>query len=143
MRDPRLLSKMPTPMGAQSRLGMKTNDFMDIRPYSHGDPYRSINWKATAKLSGLGQARPLVNEYEKEGKKTVYIFVDAGSWMSLGSSVDNVFEYALQAASGISRFYLERDMKVGVYVYHGDSPCCRIREKGRHSTSRAACLKRR
>ncbi len=84
---------------------------------THTDP---LIGKRRRSYPGSGRP-PLVNEYEKEGKKTVYIFVDAGSWMSLGSSVDNVFEYALQAASGISRFYLERDMKVGVYVYHGDS----------------------
>jgi uncharacterized protein (DUF58 family) len=118
MRDPRLLSKMPTPIGALSKQGMNTSDFLEIRSYSPGDAFRTINWKATARLSAAGQTDPLVNEYEKEGKKTVYIFVDSGAWMGLGSNVDNVFEYALQAASGISSFYLERDMKVGIYVYH-------------------------
>jgi uncharacterized protein (DUF58 family) len=118
MRDPRLLSKMPTPIGALSKQGMNTSDFLEIRGYSPGDAYRTINWKATARLSAAGHTEPLVNEYEKEGKKTVYIFVDSGAWMGLGSNVDNIFEYALQAASGISSFYLERDMKVGVYVYH-------------------------
>jgi uncharacterized protein (DUF58 family) len=118
MRDPRLRSSLPLPLGAACKLGMRTTDFQEIRHYSYGDSYRAINWKATARLSTAVNAKPYVNEYEKEGKKTVLIFIDAGTWMSLGSTVDNVLEYALQAASGISSFYLERDVRVGVYVYN-------------------------
>ena len=54
-----------------------------------------------------------MNEYEKEGKKTVMIFIDAGQRMSLGSTVDNAFEHAIQAASGLTSFYLDRGMRVG------------------------------
>ncbi len=118
MKDPRLKSSLPLPLGASCKLGMRTTDFREIRSYSYGDSYRAINWKATARLSTAVNAKPFVNEYEKEGKKTVIIFIDAGAWMRLGSTVDNVFEYALQAASGISSFYLERDVRVGVYVYN-------------------------
>jgi uncharacterized protein (DUF58 family) len=121
MRELRLLSNMPMPMAAQCKLGMRTNDFMEIKEYSHGDPYRFINWKVTARLSMAHGMKPYVNEYEKEGKRTVFIFIDGGAWMSLGSTIDNVFEYAVQAASGIASFYLERDVRVGVYVYnHGE-----------------------
>ncbi len=118
MADPRLRSNMPMPLGATCKLGMRTTDFREIRHYSYGDSYRAINWKATARLSTAVNAKPCVNEYEKEGKRTVLIYIDAGAWMSLGSTVDNVFEYALQAASGIASFYLERDVRVGVYVYN-------------------------
>lgn len=38
--------------------------------------------------------------------------------MSLGSTVDNAFEHALQAASGLASFYLDRGMRVGVYAYN-------------------------
>ena len=117
MRDPRLRSSMPMPSGAVYKLGVKTTDFMEIREYNHGDPYSSINWKATARLSA-DNARPYVNEYEKEGKKTVMIFIDAGHRMGLGSTVDNAFEHAIQAASGIASFYLDRGMRVGLYAYN-------------------------
>jgi uncharacterized protein (DUF58 family) len=118
MRDSRLVSSMPMPMGAISRLGMRTTDFTEIRRYHYGDPYRLINWKATARYSMATDSTPFVNEFEKDGKKTVIIFIDAGTWMGLGSAVDNVFEHAVQAASGIASFYLERGMRVGVYVYN-------------------------
>jgi uncharacterized protein (DUF58 family) len=118
VRDPRLRSSMPMPSGAVCKLGVRTTDFLEIREYSHGDPYSSINWKATARLSAADNVRPYVNEYEKEGKKTVMIFIDAGRRMSLGSTVDNAFEHAVQAASGLASFYLDRGMRVGVYAYN-------------------------
>lgn len=118
MRDGRLVSSIPMPIGAISKLGVRTTDFTEIRSYRPGDPYRTINWKATARHSTAIDSKPYVNEYEKDGKKTVFIFVDAGAWMNLGSTVDNIFEYAVQAASGIASFYLERDVRVGVYVYN-------------------------
>ncbi len=118
VRDPRLRSSMPMPSGAVCKLGVRTTDFLEIREYSHGDPYGAINWKATARLSAADNVKPYVNEYEKEGKKTVMIFIDAGQRMSLGSTVDNAFEHAIQAASGLASFYLDRGMRVGVYAYN-------------------------
>jgi uncharacterized protein (DUF58 family) len=118
IRDPRLRSSMPMPSGASCRLGVRTTDFMQIREYSHGDPYSTINWKTTARLSAGDSATPYVNEFEKEGRKTVMIFIDAGARMKLGSTVDNVFEHAIQAAGGIASYYLDRGMRVGVYAYH-------------------------
>jgi uncharacterized protein (DUF58 family) len=134
MRDPRLRSSLPMPSGAASKLGMRTTDFMEIRHYSSGDAFRAINWKATARLSTAANPRPYVNEFEKEGKKTVLIFVDAGPWMGIGSTVDNVFEYAVQAASGIASFYLQRNLRVGVYVYNYGKFL--LPDTGRHQASR-------
>jgi uncharacterized protein (DUF58 family) len=109
------------PIGSVSRIGVRTTDFTEIRRYQPGDPYRTINWKATARFSMATDSTPYVNEYEKDGRKTVFIFVDAGTWMGLGPAVDNVFEHAVRAASGIASFYLEKSMRVGVYVYNNGS----------------------
>lgn len=120
LRDPKLLSSMPVPVGAVSKLGMRTTDFTEIRRYQPGDPYRTINWKATARFQMTADAVPYVNEYEKEGKKTIFIFVDAGAWAGSGPEAEHVFDHMAQAATGIASFYLERNMRVGVYVYnHG------------------------
>ncbi|HTY90000.1 MAG TPA: DUF58 domain-containing protein [Methanocella sp.] len=118
MRDPRLLSSMPVPIGAVSKLGQRTTDFTEIRGYRPGDPYRTINWKATARFSMAADQKPYVNEYEKEGKKTVFIFVDAGAWAGHGPEADHVYEHVARAASGIASFYLERNMRVGAYIYN-------------------------
>ncbi|HMK47555.1 MAG TPA: DUF58 domain-containing protein [Methanocella sp.] len=118
IRNPRRPTNLPMPAGATCKLGIKTTNFTEIRHYSYGDPFRTINWKATARLSTTAGVKPYVNEYEREGKKTIWIFVDSGTWMGLGSTVDNVFEYAVRAASGIASFYLGHDVAVGLYVYN-------------------------
>ncbi len=59
-----------------------------------------------------------MNEYEKEGKRTVWIFLDASSGMSVGSNIENSFEYGVQAAYGFVQFYLARSCRVGLCVYN-------------------------
>ena len=118
MRNPQHRTNLSMPASAFCKLGIRTANFTEIRHYSCGDSFRTINWKATARLSTTAGAKPYVNEYEREGKKTVWMFVDTGAWMGLGSTVDNVFEYAIQAALGITSFYLERNTAVGLYAYN-------------------------
>jgi uncharacterized protein (DUF58 family) len=121
MRDPRTVSKIPMPQGSITKLGIRTTDFKEIREYLPGDSYRHINWKATARLPNTLHSRPLVNEYEHEGKTVVWIFLDGSNTMALGTSVENAFEHALQAVSGLAEFYIARNCHVGLCVYSGHS----------------------
>lgn len=102
--------------------GIQTTEFRDIRDYHFGDPIKSINWRATVRSPGFnsGAGVPLVNEYEREGKKAVWIMLDAAPYMQVGTSVDNSFESAIKAATGIAQFYLDRGYKLGAYIYNGD-----------------------
>jgi uncharacterized protein (DUF58 family) len=118
MRDPRLTSRLPMPESSLSLLGAETNDFREIRDYHSGDHFRSINWKVTARLSSLEKKGPLVNEYEHEGKKVVWVFLDSGRRMSLGTEVESAFEHATQAGWALSQYYLSRDCSVGACAYH-------------------------
>ncbi|HEY3421333.1 MAG TPA: DUF58 domain-containing protein [Methanomassiliicoccales archaeon] len=118
MRDPRLLSRIPMPLGAASKLGSTTTDFKEIREYRNGDPFRHINWKASVRSADLEISNPLVNEYEKEGQQVVWIFLDASELMSVGSSVENAFEHGIKAANGLSQFYLARNCRVGLKVFN-------------------------
>ncbi len=102
-----------------AKIGVATTDFREIRKYVHGDPVRTINWKATARHAAKGGLQPLVNEYEVEGKKAVWIFLDASASLELGTTVENAFEYCLEAASGVAFYYIDRGYKVGMYTYHG------------------------
>lgn len=122
MRDPRVTSQLPMPLGARCRIGMTTTDFLEIRSYNQGDPYHSINWTATARLPDSPGKVPLVNDFEKEGRKTVWVFLDAREWMRAGSSVENAFEYAVQAALGVSQFYLSRNCNVGLSFFNNYEP---------------------
>jgi uncharacterized protein (DUF58 family) len=118
IRGVRTFSKIPLPSESSAKMGVATTDFREIRDYLPGDPYRSINWKATAKLVHSHKKwLPKVNEFEREGKRVVWIFLDKSAGMSLGSTIKNSLEYAVQAATALTRFYLERDCRVGLCVY--------------------------
>ncbi len=103
-----------------ARIGVPTTDFREIREYRQGDPIKAINWKVTARQAGKGTLWPLVNDFEVEGKKAVWIFLDAASYMEVGTTIESSFEYALEAASGVALHYLERGYRVGAYVYHDE-----------------------
>jgi uncharacterized protein (DUF58 family) len=105
------------PVMDMAKIGVETTDFREIRQYHAGDPIKNINWKATARLTNP-EAWPLTNEYEVEGKKTVWIFMDASRSMEVGTDLRNALEYSLQAAEAILYFYLDRGYRVGMYVFN-------------------------
>lgn len=112
-------SRIPFPSTAVTRMGPVTMDFRELRPYSPGDPFKFINWKATARNSRRGRFLPVVNDYEREGMKVVWIFLDCSPAMEVGPSVANVFEHAVEAVNGISYYYLRRGCRVGLRTYNG------------------------
>ncbi len=95
------------------------SDFSEIREYRHGDPIKRINWKATARrlASGSGE-RPVVNEYEREGKTPVWILVDLGERRAVGTTVDHAVEHAIEAASTLAAHFLGKGIPVGGLAYH-------------------------
>lgn len=111
-------AKLPFPSKDLARIGVATTDFREIREYRQGDSVKSINWKATARTLGKTYIDPVVNEYEVEGKKTVWIFLDASRYMETGSSVENIFEYAIEVTNGVSYYFLKEHYKVGMYIYN-------------------------
>lgn len=113
--------------------GIQTTEFRDIRDYHAGDPIKTINWRATARNPGFhaGTGVPLVNEYEREGKKSVWLLLDAAPYMQVGTSVDNSFESAIKAATGVAQFYLDRGYKLGAYIYNGDKQAFLYPDVGR------------
>jgi uncharacterized protein (DUF58 family) len=121
IKNHKSISRIPMPMDARFRFGIPTTDFKEIRDYENGDNYRDINWKASAKHLSRTNPRFLVNDYEKEGKKVVWIFLDSAVHMALGTAVNNTLEYAIRAALGFTNFYLERDCRVGFCVYNQDA----------------------
>lgn len=119
LRDTHLTTNIPMPAKALARLGAQTTDFREIREYTFGDRFRSINWKATVRR-GKEDSLPLVNDYETEGRRTVLILLDSGPGMSAGTATGTVFEHAVQAALGFSQFYLSHSCEVGLRAYGGE-----------------------
>ncbi|MBW3582913.1 MAG: DUF58 domain-containing protein [Euryarchaeota archaeon] len=106
------------PSGDRARLGTLTNEFSEIRDYQRGDPLKSVNWKATAKASTEDLLTLMVNEYEVEGKKAVWFFIDAADYMEVGSTLTNTFDQTVEAALELLEHFIGRGFRVGGTVYN-------------------------
>lgn len=104
-------SQIPIPLTSYSLTGPISTDFKEIREYRPGDPVKFINWKASARKGDI-----LVNEYEREGKKTVMFYVDARAGMAVGSFMENPLEYAVSLVASLAYYFLRRGYNVGLYV---------------------------
>ncbi len=111
------IATSPFPVIDIAKIGVATTDFREIRHYVYGDPIKNINWKATARNTSP-QPWPLTNEYEVEGKKAVWLFLDACRALEVGTDIENVFEYCLEATNGVVYYFLDRGYRVGMYIYN-------------------------
>jgi uncharacterized protein (DUF58 family) len=96
-----------------ARVGSQSTEFEEIREYVHGDPIKNINWKSTARASSRGNMQLMVNQFEPEGKKAVWFFLDAASYMQAGSSIENTFENTIKATTGVAKFFIDKGFKIG------------------------------
>jgi uncharacterized protein (DUF58 family) len=111
---------LPQPSDSKMPMGIVSNDFKDLTTYRSGDPYKHINWKATARATQSITDLPIVNEFEREGNRVVWLFLDASHQMELGNSAANVFEHAVQVALGLADYYISRRCMVGFSLYNDD-----------------------
>ena len=111
-------SRSAYPIKGIAKIGPMSTDFKEIRNYLSGDPFKTINWKASARAACLGRSYPLVNEYEREGKPSVWVFLDANPDLMIGTTVENALEYSLQMAYNISYYFLSTGYNLGMYVYN-------------------------
>jgi uncharacterized protein (DUF58 family) len=93
------------------QLGFGT-EFHSIRDYIKTDPFRKINWKATAKLNKL-----MVNQYEIEDVFDVMIFLDARAITKVGSTLRNSLEFGVKAAATMAITFMKRTNRVGLVTY--------------------------
>lgn len=118
VRTRKLRSKSPIPELDLSQTGVPTTEFEDIRQYQWGDSPRSVNWKASARAMAMsGQGRLLVNKYEREGKRIVWIYLDAGVEALVGTTLDNAFERRLETAYTLASHFLSRGFSTGFTLY--------------------------
>jgi|GEM_PF-6000598 len=116
LREARLANRVPLPAQRHSRQGVQTTDFREVRRYVPGDRFRAINWKATAR-QGNDDLPPLVNDLEVEGRRTVLLLLDAGPGMSQGTVSGTLFEHAVQAALGLTQFFISRNCEMGLRAF--------------------------
>jgi len=136
VRQQKAFSKFIMPSEAQIRMGIPTTEYKEIREYSFGDSYRHINWKATSRVAAPNKP-PMVNSYEMEGMKVIWIFLDTARGMALGTNVKNSFEYGVQAVLGLAQFYLSRNCRVGFSLYDSSKSVMNLRRVSRSGGIRA------
>lgn len=118
IRTPPNVASMLYPKESVSKLGAISTDFKSIREYTQGDPFKFINWKATARFMARGKNNPLMNEYEREGKRAIWVFLDAHPSLQVGTTIENAFEYCVEAANGVTYYFLDKGFRLGMYIYN-------------------------
>ncbi len=101
------------PRSSRARLGPHSTDFISIRDYTVGDPYKFINWKASSRAT---QDKLLINDYEREGLRTFLFVLDRGLSMRRGTLEENPLEYGIAFILSYSRILLNQGMNVGVWL---------------------------
>lgn len=87
-------------------------EFDHIRDYVRGDDYRTINWKATARKSGI-----MVNQYQDERSQQVYSLIDMGRAMEMPFGGMTLLDYAINASLVISNIALLKHDKAGLITF--------------------------
>ncbi len=111
VREAKRKARISVPETSYAVRGALSTDFKEIRNYQTGDPMKLINWKATARMGEV-----LVNEFEREGKKTVVFIVDARENMKGGKAGESPYERAISLVASMSHRFLRKDYHVGLYL---------------------------
>ena len=93
------------------RIGRNT-EFEHIRDYLRGDDYRTVNWRATARLS-----RPMVNVYQDERSQQVFCIVDKGRVMQQAFEGMTLLDYAINATLALSYVAMRKEDRAGLITF--------------------------
>lgn len=99
------------PVRARRRPGGE-NEFERLRPYVAGDPYRHIDWRATARRREF-----VTREFGQESNQNVVFLLDAGRTMTARSGALTGFDHALNAAITMGQTALRHGDRVGMLVF--------------------------
>ncbi|MBX2797681.1 MAG: DUF58 domain-containing protein [Myxococcales bacterium] len=105
------LSEDRVPVRSRRRPGGE-NEFQRLRPYVQGDPYRHIDWKATAK-----RREYITREFGQESNQNLIFLLDCGRMMSARSGGLTAFDHALNAAILMGQVALKHGDRVGLLAF--------------------------
>ena len=108
----RLHRTVALPGETRSRRIGSGGEFYGLREALPSDPYRHINWRASARAGRL-----LANDYQLDRAGDILLFLDARR-SSLGPHVDErLLGISRAAAAGIAQSFLREKVRVGVAVF--------------------------
>lgn len=87
-------------------------ELREIREHAHGDPFKYIAWKATARRGKL-----MVRELENELVATHVVCVDVGTSMRGGPGGRTALDWAIDAASALTKAALDGGDRVGLVTF--------------------------
>lgn len=87
-------------------------EFEKIKDYVPGDDVRTINWKATARSSGL-----MVNTYTDARQQQVYCLIDKGRNMKMPFEGMTLLDYSINAALALANVTLLKQDKAGIITF--------------------------
>lgn len=105
------LQEQSAPVRSRRRIGGE-NEFQRLRPYVAGDPYRHIDWKATARRRHF-----VTREFGQESNQNILFLIDAGRMMSAEYGGLTAFDRALNAALMMGQVALRHGDRVGMLVF--------------------------
>ncbi|MEZ4404602.1 MAG: DUF58 domain-containing protein [Kofleriaceae bacterium] len=87
-------------------------ELRELREHAHGDPFKYIAWKATARKGKL-----MVRDLENELVATHVVCVDIGASMRLGPRGAGALDWAIDSAAALSRAALDGGDRVGLVTF--------------------------
>jgi uncharacterized protein (DUF58 family) len=94
------------------RLRGQGTEFESLRDWSAGDPFRSIDWKATAR-----RGKVMVAQHEVERSQNVMMVVDCGRLMTPRVGEQRKLDFAVTAALSVATIAGLANDKVGVVAF--------------------------
>jgi len=88
------------------------SEFESLRDYAAGDPFRAIDWKASAR-----RGRLMVAQYDIERSQQILVLLDAGRLMVARIGLQRKFDYALTAALSIARIAQTTGDNIGLHAF--------------------------
>ena len=91
------------------------SEFERLRHYVQGDPYRHIDWKATAR-----RQRFITRQYTQEANQNVIFLLDTGRMMTMSMGELTAFDHALNAALALGHAALQHGDRVGLLAFDSE-----------------------
>ena len=105
------LAEQQVPVRVRRRQGGES-EFQRLRPYVAGDPYKHIDWRATARRREF-----ISREYGQESNQNLIFLLDCGRMMSAQAGDLTAFDHALNAAMMMGQVALRHGDRVGLLAF--------------------------
>lgn len=117
--DPRAQALRPTGAGVHEQVGLHqvrrrglAGELREIREHTHGDSFKYIAWKPTARRRKL-----MVRDLETEIVLTHQIILDIAATTRGGAPGQSKLDYAIDTAAALARSAVESGDRVGLITY--------------------------